>query len=236
MRRWLVLLFTIVVHVLPLTSQPVVISTAETRPYSRENGKGYYDLLLSEAFHRVGLELEILHLPSDRSLADAAAGVTHGEFARIGGMEKQYPDLVRVPEKLADFSFSAFALRHGISLLDCSSLADYHVAYINGWKIYEERSRIVKSVTMVPGEEELFRVLLEGRVDLALYSRERGLDYLQRQGIQGIFPVEPPMSVQPMYLYLHSSMAHLVPALNEALKSMKVDGFTGKLAREVFGQ
>ena len=57
----------------------------------------------------LGVELRLVKLPAERGLINANAGIEDGDLARITGLEKQYPNLVRVPEKLVDLDFTAFS-------------------------------------------------------------------------------------------------------------------------------
>ena len=88
------------------------------------------------AFGQLGYEIEMVSLPSERSLRSANAGEVDGEGLRVAGLAERYPNLVQIPEKFTSIRFVAFASDPEIEIRDWSSLADYRVAFITGWKMF----------------------------------------------------------------------------------------------------
>jgi polar amino acid transport system substrate-binding protein len=87
----------------------LVLNTAHVYPLSSPEGSGFEDKILKEAFRRIGKEIKIIHLPSERALINANEGTDDGNFARVAGLEKTYPNLIRVPERLWMFEFAVFS-------------------------------------------------------------------------------------------------------------------------------
>ena len=85
-------------------------------PLSKDDQTGFYDQILIEAFRRIGQPMQITHLPTERSITNANLGITDGEFPRISGLDRLYPNLLQVPEKIDDFKFTAFTWRDDIQL------------------------------------------------------------------------------------------------------------------------
>ncbi|MFM2068406.1 MAG: hypothetical protein RLZZ584_3315 [Pseudomonadota bacterium] len=185
--------------------------------------------LTREALRRIGAELRLVSLPSERSLQEADAGVVDGEGLRVAGLGTQYLNLVQVPERYIGISFVAFArvtpgtpaprLEQG-----WRSLQPYSVAHITGWKLFEASVSGTRAHYKVDKPEQLFRMLDAGRVDLALYTRADGHALLRSMGLGGIREIEPALKDVDMYLYLHRRHAALVPRLAQALRDMKADG------------
>ncbi len=203
------------------TSPALVIGTADTPPYSTPGNKGFYDLLVLEAFRRIGVDVEILHLPSGRSLVQASNGSIDGEYARISGIAAAYPGLIMVDEKLADYHFCAFTLNGELELEGWEDLSSWNTAYIKGWKILEDNAGSAKSITLVSDVESLFSLLLAGRVDVVLYDRLRGEHFLETRGIERVRIVEPPLAVRGMHLYLNRRHRALILPLEAALRDIK---------------
>jgi polar amino acid transport system substrate-binding protein len=90
---------------------PLAISTSYKSLLSTPDQKGMLDLLVKEAFRRIGLEAEIVFNPTGRSLSDVNEGLADGELDRIEGMEKNFPNLVMVPEPNMVMDFVAFSKR-----------------------------------------------------------------------------------------------------------------------------
>lgn len=214
----------------------IELSTADTAPFSTPSDDGFYDLVLADAFDRLGIDLEIRHLPSERSLVEANAGRVDGEYGRTALIAKLYPHLLIVPEPLTDWAFSAFVRGGSPEPTGFESLQDFHVAYIRGWKIYEDNVTDARSVTIVNTENQLFEMLTAGRVDVILYNRERGVHRLRTRRGDTIHVVEPPLVSQPMYLFLHERHQAIVAPLAATLREMKTDGSFDRYYRRAFGE
>lgn len=46
---------------------------------------GFYDILLTETFSTLGIDIDIRRLPSERALHEASTGNLDGQFAREAG-------------------------------------------------------------------------------------------------------------------------------------------------------
>ncbi|MDP3540501.1 MAG: transporter substrate-binding domain-containing protein [Azonexus sp.] len=198
----------------------ITVSTNNT-PLDR---KALQDLS-QEAFRRIGVEFKLVSLPSERSLFAANTGDVDGEGLRVAGLSGQYPNLVQVPEHFIGISFVAFA-RDATIRLDrgWESLKPYSVAFINGWKMFENNTTGVRVVNKVDKPEQLFRMLEGGRVELALYTRADGVALVRSMGLTSIAPLSPVLKDVDMYLYLNKKHEALVPRLAQALRDMKSDG------------
>jgi polar amino acid transport system substrate-binding protein len=203
---------------------PLALTTSMTSPLSREDQTGFYDQVLIEAFRRIGQPVQITHLPTERSIANANLGVTDGEFPRISGLNSLYPNLHIVPEKIVDFEFVAFTWRSDIQLKDWSSCKPYNVAIVRGWKILEANLAEVKSLEKVRNQDILFNLLAKRRTDFVVSSRFEGCEMIEKLGLQSIRVLEPPLATKEMFLYLNKKHLSLIPEMAEQLRSMKQDG------------
>lgn len=227
MRTFLALVLALITGTLtPSHAEPVkpvvtlTISTNNT-PLDRQA----LQLLSEEAFRRAGLALQLVSLPSARSLQAANEGQVDGEGLRIAGLDKQYPDLIQVPERYVGISFVAFARDASIQLdQGWVSLEPYRISYITGWKLFEANTTRARSVTKVETPEQMLRMLDAGRIDLALYTLADGEALIRSLGMSTLGAVRPTLKDVDMYLYLHRRHAPLVPQIAKALRDMKADG------------
>ncbi|MEW6593853.1 MAG: transporter substrate-binding domain-containing protein [Thermodesulfobacteriota bacterium] len=208
------------------------LNTFAGPPLSTPDQSGYYDRILSAAFQRLGLHVTIGHLPAERSLLNANAGIDDGDFVRIAGLEQRYPNLVMVPEPLDEFHFVVFTRHLALGSVEWSSLTPYAVGIVRGWKILEENLAGVRELTRVKNQEQLFKLLKNGRIDAAVYARKEGWGLVHRLGISDAVALSPPLAVRPMHLYLHRRHAGLAPRLAAVFRSMKQDGSYGAIARQ----
>jgi len=193
--------------------QQFVLATADTAPYSTEDGRGVYDRLLHRVFDTMGISLTIRHLPSERGLLEAAQGRIDGEFARTALVAEEFPNLRLVATPLSTWDFVAIA-RTGDPIPESfNELRDYHVAFINGWRIFENAVSQYRTLTLVESEEQLFAMLLAGHVDVVLYGRTRAEAWIRRHGAPPVTISENPLAQQPMYLLLHRDHESLIPQI-----------------------
>lgn len=209
----------------------LVLNDVNDPPFTTPDGKGFLDAVAGEAFRRAGARLRLVKLPPERGLLNANAGIEDGDLTRIAGLEKQYPNLVRVPEKLVDWTFTAFSKNTDIAA-NWEVLRQRQVGHIKGWKIYEQQLAGAPRVVAAENPEQLFRLIELDRIEVALYARWLGEALLQRQNISGVRALEPPLATREMYIYLHRRHAALAPKLAAALRAIKAEGLYDRLYRE----
>ena len=203
------------------SEQTLVLNDPTSPPLTNESGTGFYNVIATEAFRRSDLILELIKLPAERGLKNANAGIDDGDLSRIAGLERAYPNLVRVPEKIFDMNFVAFAMDPRITIEGWQSLRPYSVGFIKGWKIFENNIPAETNVTLVDGPEQLFTMLEKGRVDIILYSRVIGLAFVRQRNMAQVKDLSPPLATRQMFIYLHKKHSHLVGAIADALANMK---------------
>ena len=194
--------------------------------------------LSQESLRRIGVDLKLVSLPSERSLTAANLGEVDGEGLRVGGLggpDGPYPNLIQVPERFVRISFVAFSKNATISLDNgWDSLKPYRIAFINGWKMFEANAQGARVVHKVDKPEQLFRMLEEGRADLALYTRADGVLMARNPGLPAIAPLSPALKEVDMYLYLHKKHQALVPKLTQAIRDLKADGSYNRILSAIY--
>jgi polar amino acid transport system substrate-binding protein len=198
--------------------------TGNGAPFATAGRDGFLDLIIAEAFWRIGILAEVrTHQSSERALINANNGDDDGVAARIRGLEARYPNLVIVPEKLFDNDFVAYALDRNFATTDWDSLKQNHVGFIRGWQIFEANLSDAREITRARDARQLFELLQQGRIEIALYERWQGLWYARQSGLP-IRMLRPPLARQEMFAYLHKKHSGLAPRVASALADMKRDG------------
>nr|WP_073616942.1 transporter substrate-binding domain-containing protein [Desulfopila aestuarii] len=200
------------------------VNTADQPPYSTKENTGFYDQIVIRLFEDLGMKIRINHLLSSRSIENLDLGIDDAEYARIEGLGDQYSHIRMVNERLVDFAFTAFSKDSSILIKNWGSLQKYNVGYLKGWKIYEMNVGGTKSLQVASSEEELFRMLVNDRVDVILYERLRGAAYMKRNRISGIYALQKPVAIRGMYLYLNEKHEELIPEIEKRLRVMKSSG------------
>lgn len=224
-RRWLVVAGCLLAWVPAQAADKLVLTSGVLAPYTTPDHKGFLDLLIAAVFREVGMDAELLIYPTatERGMLNANDGVDDGLAMRIAGLEKQYPNLIRVPEEVAVNDFVAITTKHRFPTPNWDSLSPYVVTYIIGWKVFEANVPKGKELTLVRDAEQLFTLLDKGRADVALYERWQGMAQTRAMNIK-VQVMEPPLLRVKMYMYLHKKHAALVPRVAEALARLKKNG------------
>ena len=212
----------------------LVLNSASAPPYATEAGDGFLDIIIGEAFRRAGLKLKIVRLSGERGLKNANDGLEDGELARIGGMEKTYPNLIPVPGKVVDYHFVAFTRNANLDNANWDTLAGFSVGLLRGWKIYERSIKPGTQVTVVDTPEQLFSILDKNRIDVALYEQSLGLALVKTMGIRDLQISKPAFFELEMFIYLNKKHADKVPKIASALQDLKAEGFYTRTCLKIF--
>ncbi|OZA30958.1 MAG: hypothetical protein B7X93_01290 [Hydrogenophilales bacterium 17-61-9] len=209
----------------------LVLNDVNAPPFTTHDNQGFLDAVAGEAFRRAGVTLRLVKLPAERGLINANAGIDDGDLTRIAGLDAQYPNLVRVPEKLLDYEFTAFS-KNAVLPATWDVLRARPIGHIRGWKIYEHQLAGAPLVVSSDDASQMFRQIQLNRIEVALYERWLGLSLLKQEGIKGVYPLEPSFAKREMFIYLNKRHAALVPKLVEALRAIKAEGLYDRLYRE----
>ena len=232
----LLLVLSVCLWVTPAVAEPSLkVNTSIKPPFSTEEQTGFFDLLIEELGKRINCGFILVRQPAARALISVNEGLSDAELPRIAGLQKKYPNLVQVEEKIIDYNFVAFT-RADIRVKSWDDLADKKVGYLIGWKIFENNVPQTANVTKLQKPRLLFDMLDSGRLDVALYEKYAGLRNIREHEHHSVVESDTPLAVKPMYMYLHKSHAGLAPLLAQALKDMKADGTYQRIAKQTLGQ
>lgn len=209
-----------------MAKMPVlVINSSNYPPITTSEKDGILDQVYQEMAKRAGIKIVIQSMPAaERSLINQNNGTDDGDVARIIGLEAQYPNLIRVPEPVMRYQMVVFSRKAKFKVDGAESLASYDVGIPNGWKILERSTLGAHSVTRLENGEQLFSMLDKERIDVALIEKYQGMRFVKDMGIKNIKILQPPFLEGDWFMYVNIKHKALVPKLEAALKSMKVDG------------
>ena len=213
----------------PATGTTLYINTGVGAPFVQDDRQGFLDLLVAEIFGRLGFAGEIQFYPSaERALMNANSGLDDGDALRVAGLEKIYPNLVRVPETVMDNNFVAYSLRHDVSTPAFEALRPYSLGFIVGWKVFEANLADFQ-ITRVQNAEQLFTLLAKDRADMVLFEEWQGRWMARQLGLP-VKVLGPPLVSTKMFMYLNRKHEALVEPAAEALRAMKADGTYQRIA------
>jgi polar amino acid transport system substrate-binding protein len=215
----------------------LILNTAFGPPISTPDRTGFFDRLVQALLSPLGYAVTVQKPPAERALMLANQGLDDGDGPRISGLDNEgnYPNLVRVDEKLLDVDFRAFTLDPALGVSGWDDLADLQVAIVTGWKILEQRLATHPRVVKVNDPDRLFRLLAHRRTDIVVIDRFSGIEAAAELQLRGIRVLDPALATEPMYLYLHRRHADLVQPVADALRAMKADGRYRQIYTETLG-
>lgn len=229
-------LFSIMISESVVAQEKLTIATGLKPPLvSSAAHKGFLDTLAVELFRRINIDLEVVVVPAKRALVNANSGVDDGNLLRIKGLEKSYPNLVRVPETIFSSEFIGYSMKQSQLNGDWKMLTDYNVAYVRGWKIFENNVPNRENSIVVGDATQMFNMLKEGHVDVALYEKWQGLFLANKVGLTNVHLLEPPFVRLNMYMYLNKKHKLLIPKVSRELIKMKQDGSYQKIFNQTLG-
>jgi len=202
----------------------LVLNTAVGAPLHASDGTGFLDSVVKQVMGRIGIQVTVRSPPAERALINANAGIDDGDLLRIAGLEKFYPNLVRVREPIYRIKFTAFAKSVDFQTTSWNSFAPYSVGIITGWKIYERNITDAAHITMVKDAPQLFDLLVNDRAQVVFYTSWMGLAHLKNIKISGVKMLQPPLAEKDMFIYLHKKHSDLIPKIAASLRAVKADG------------
>lgn len=212
----------------------LVLNNPTAEPFTTVKHTGLLDIVVGKAFARIGIKLKLVKLPAERGLLNANQGIDDGDLSRIAGIEKAFPNLVRVPEKIFDMDFVAFSRFNLVKQANWTTLKPFSVGYITGWKIFDQNLLPGTEITTAESPVQLMNMLELNRIQFALYSRWMGLAMLKRLHYRDIHVVEPALAQLPMYIYLNKRYRALLQPLSQALRDIKHEGLYTRVCIERF--
>ncbi|MBB4844181.1 polar amino acid transport system substrate-binding protein [Paucibacter oligotrophus] len=188
--------------------------------------------VMREAYLRLGIALEVQAMPGERSLISANSGETDGELYRKMGIDKSYPQLIRVPVPLQTYEIVVFTKLEPFKVEGWESLRPYKIGFVKGIKIIEEKTLGMQAES-VATMHQAFTKLDRGRSELVLANRVTGLASLRAHQFQGVKVLLPPLASFFVYHYLNKKHAALVPKLSEVLKHMEQERTLQRIKEDV---
>lgn len=180
--------------------------------------------ILKEAYGQLGIQLEFVTFPSERSLVNSDEGRIDGELVRIKGLEAKYHSLLMVPVSHIKAEQMAFALDKNIGINGWDSIRNYRIAFQRGYKAAEAGTRGMDNITLTVNTSQAIDMLIYKRVDIVVANRFTGLKELADRPGNSVVMLTPALQEDLLYHYLNSRHKDLLPKITEILTRMKEEG------------
>lgn len=200
---------------------------ADTLVFSKPGPNAYAadisQIVLAEAYARLGIEISTQIFPAERSLTMSNSGKVDGEVNRIFGIEQNYSNLVRIPVAINWIEGIAYTNSENISITGWESLRPYSIGIRIGTKFAEigTKGMNVKAITST---DQMFMMLEKFRVDVVISTRIDGMLTSHKFKLKNISPLDPPLARFKLFHYLHTKHQKMVPRITKILKEMESKG------------
>jgi len=190
------------------------------------------EVIVREAYRRLGISVTIKKYPGERALRLADAGKVDGEVQRIDGIAKNYPNLIQIKPAINFIAGTVFTKAVKFQVEGWQSLRPYRIGYVRGIKFAE---RNTEGMNALPAKDysNLIRMLDKGRVDIAVSPSVNGWYQIRKMGAEGISDLSPPIMKFDLFHYLHKKHAALAPRISEVFMQMKKSGELSAFRRRV---
>lgn len=178
--------------------------------------------ILKKAYAELGVDFTFWHLPNKRCIVMANKGETDGEFERIAGLEKKYPNLVMVSVPIGYVDIMVYTKKIEFTVEGWHSLKPYSIGIERGFILAKENTRGM-DVEEVGTIEQAFSMLDLGRNDIVVSSWSSLYD-LKKLNLSGIRILMPPIDQLVLYHYLHKRHKLLAAELEAVLLRMEKEG------------
>lgn len=181
------------------------------------------EVIVREAYKRLGIDVKINKFPGERALKLANDGKVAGDVQRIDKLSAKYPNLVQIKPAINYIEASVFVTDAALSARTWQDLKPYRIGIIRGIKFAEGGTQGMDRY-MASDYAGLFKMLHRKRVDMAVSPSLNGRYQMQTLGITGISEVRPGVDRFDLFHYVHAKHAALAPKLSAVFTDMQQAG------------
>jgi hypothetical protein len=183
------------------------------------------ELVLIEAYNKIGYDVEVKRLPNARALMSSNFGKVDGEVSRVKGINKKFVNLIQIPIAINYLEGYAFSKKSSLEITNWESLRKYKLVCVRGVKFVEanlsKRSIDCHEVTLFT---QAVKLLQMDRFEAAVFPRTNGISAIREAKVMDIKPVGKPLIKTKLYHYLHKKNANMVIKIQTVLEEMEKSG------------
>ena len=181
------------------------------------------EMILKEAYRRIGINVTIKKFPPERSLHEANNGKVDGEVQRIGSISEIYHNLRRVDPTINFLEGITFTANADAVINSWPDLKPFRVGILRGIKFVEANTKGLK-VYAAGNHREMFRMLNKGRFDVVVAPRFSANFFIRANKLESIRELPKPLVRLDLFHYLHKRHEALVPRVSATLQAMSDAG------------
>ncbi|MGR9107726.1 MAG: substrate-binding periplasmic protein [Gammaproteobacteria bacterium] len=190
------------------------------------------ETILKDAYLKLGIEIRIAYYPAERVIRLAATGQVDGEAQHIEDGGEHHPTLIPINTAIHYLEAAVFGRSLDFKPSGWESLRPYRIGMIRSIRFVDSRTREMNS-HWVNSYSSLFKMLENGRLDLAVAPRTDGLRYLWHSEMGAVRELHPPVACFPLFHTLHEKNRDLVEPIAEILAEMERHGELLRIRKEM---
>lgn len=215
-------LWLVAAHTSVLAQQVIRVGTLE--------GAQGFEPAIAAVYKEIGLTVEFVLLPPERSLKSVESGVIDAEMARVVGGTTGYQNVIETNEPLLELQLLAVVRKDfKAKQLAPADLKAYKLGLYRGTKLAEGLvAKLGLEATAANSTLQTYQMLNAGRFDVALVSSVTPVSmYPEFSG--SLKTLERPVATSKVVHVVNKKWAAYVPKLDAAVKALKADGRWAKL-------
>lgn len=206
----------------------LVISTIENAPPAAT-----VIPVLTEAYKRIGIDVEFKSYPAMRAIENSNHGITDGEGFRVADIEKEYPNLIRIniPVRV-DNMYIYIKKGREFEVDGWNSIPrGYILGYKRGIKFIQyavDQYKLESKTTS--NMDQLMQSLDADRNDLVIAGVKEAENSLNTLNLTNIVKLETPIHSVKLYHYLNVKHKGVAEKLEKVLMEMESSGEMERIA------
>lgn len=201
-------------------AEPLTIASGEAGMAAFPN----HQYVLHTVYQRIGQDVGFVVLPGKRSTSMSLHGQIDGESLRPGNYDSTVPNLVKVPTPFITADIRLF-YRDGIELNELVDLQGLTIATVRGGRMtITIAEKYGAHLFEVKNSVQAFHALDDGRADVTLFMKVKGLELINRHNYDHINMSEFTAVGQVFYHWIQEEHAYLIPKLDQAFNELMLEG------------
>ncbi|CAH0537086.1 substrate-binding periplasmic protein [Vibrio marisflavi] len=186
--------------------------------------------VLEHAYSIDDINLNVLYMPAQRSIATSSAGKVDGELFRTPDSVSKYSSLIQVAQPIHYVNvYIATKSKSGIESIE--QLRNRSIGVVRG-RLYKRLTQGFDNVSMVTRHNQLVKMLINDRVDAIILSEYTLRYYMSKENkenTKNIVVLGDPIYSSPVFHYLHKRNKDLVPIIKSRVNQVMDNGIYEKI-------
>jgi ABC-type amino acid transport substrate-binding protein len=189
-------------------------------------------IVLPQIYKNIGIDITVVPLPGQRAQFVANSGEKDGEIMRIWSYGDENEHVIRVATPYYYLETMPFSLKENkLDIRGDFDLKKFKLAIVRGVKHTNNITKGMDHVYEMNSTKNMFKMLRNGTVDVALTNTLDGKLTIERLGYENIESSNNALAVFPLYHYIYKKHKTLVPLINQEILRLKESGELQELIR-----